>query len=93
MKTDGSRRLLIMLMCLVVFAAVMYSAFAGGKQYQGKQHAAQYILQNHIEQTGAKSAVAAIYLNYRLFDTLFECLVLVLSAVAVIYFSWSGEDE
>lgn len=37
-------------------------------------------------QTGARNAVAAIYLNYRLFDTLFETLLLAISVTGIVYF-------
>ncbi len=46
-----------------------------------------YYVNNFISDTGAKNAVTAIYLNYRLFDTFFETLLLVISVIGIIYFS------
>jgi len=41
---------------------------------------------------GGQNAVTAIYLGYRVYDTLFEALILVVSVVAVAHMSWySGE--
>ena len=37
---------------------------------------------------GGENAVTAIYLGYRVYDTLFEALLLVIAAVAVIHISW-----
>ncbi len=37
--------------------------------------------------TGATNAVAAIYLNYRVFDTIFEALLLLVSIIGIIHFS------
>jgi multicomponent Na+:H+ antiporter subunit B len=51
------------------------------------------VMTNHLDYTGADNAVTAIYLNFRLWDTLFEALVLLVSAVAVISFSRSDDDE
>lgn len=45
-----------------------------------------YVLSNFEEQTGARNAVAAIYLNYRVYDTLFEALLLLIAIVGIIHF-------
>ena len=46
-----------------------------------------YYLENYIEETGSRNAVTAIYLDYRLFDTIFETLLLLVSVIGIIYFS------
>ncbi len=46
-----------------------------------------FYLKNFLKDTGSNNAVTAIYLNYRLFDTFFETLLLVLSVIGIIYFS------
>lgn len=43
---------------------------------------------NFFAETGATNAVAGIYLNYRVFDTLFEALMLMVSVMEVINVSW-----
>lgn len=48
---------------------------------------------NFFEETGASNAVAGIYLNYRVFDTLFEALMLMVSVMEVINVSWSNRHE
>lgn len=53
----------------------------------GHQDLFHYYISNFYEQTGAKNAVTAIYLNYRLFDTFFETLLLLVSVIGIIYFS------
>lgn len=52
-----------------------------------------YYIQNFLTDTFAKNGVAAIYLNYRVFDSIFETLILLISVVAVINFSWRKHDE
>lgn len=47
---------------------------------------------------GGENAVTSIYLGYRVYDTLFEALMLLISVVAVAHFSWyqtlpDGERE
>ncbi|MCT4598546.1 MAG: hypothetical protein N4A50_11795 [Vallitalea sp.] len=51
------------------------------------RHVFNYYLENSFEQTGAINVVTSIYLNYRVFDTLFETLLLLVSIIAIIYFS------
>lgn len=46
-----------------------------------------YYIENFYQDTGATNAVTAIYLNYRLFDTFFETLLLLVSVIGIIYFS------
>lgn len=46
-----------------------------------------YYINNFLKDTGAYNAVTAIYLNYRLFDTFFETLLLLVSVIGIIYFS------
>ena len=50
-------------------------------------------LQMFMEDVGGKNAITAIYLGYRVYDTLFEALLLVASVVAVSHLSWSSDIE
>jgi multicomponent Na+:H+ antiporter subunit B len=47
----------------------------------------QYLLK-FMSDVGGENAVTAIYLGYRVYDTLFEALLLVTAVVAVIHLSW-----
>ena len=40
---------------------------------------------------GGENAVTAIYLGYRIYDTLFEALMLLVGVMAVVHVSWSTE--
>jgi multicomponent Na+:H+ antiporter subunit B len=46
-----------------------------------------HYLTHFYNDTGAQNAVTAIYLNYRVFDTVFEALMLLVSVFGIIYFS------
>ncbi|GAA0474374.1 hypothetical protein IRB23SM22_17080 [Alkalibacterium sp. s-m-22] len=50
-----------------------------------------YFTADFFAQTGAQNSVAAIYLNYRVFDTLFEALMLMVSVMEVINVSWANK--
>lgn len=62
-----------------VFVAV--AAHAGAPEEPSR-----YVLDNFAADTGAENAVAAIYLNYRIFDTLFEALLLLIAIIAIMHF-------
>lgn len=52
-----------------------------------------YYIENFYKDTGASNSVTAIYLNYRLFDTFFETLLLLVSVIGIIYFSKHEGDS
>lgn len=52
-----------------------------------------FFTDNFYAETGASNAVAGIYLNYRMFDTFFEALMLMVSVMEVINVSWSNKHE
>lgn len=91
---DRRRRKILMLVCIVMCAVSLVSyAYSTSVNSPDRFMAKEYILANHDADTGALNAVTSIYLNYRLWDTLFESMVLLLSALAVITLSWSKSDE
>ncbi len=45
------------------------------------------IMESYNADTGAQNAVASVYLNYRVFDTVFEALMLLVSVMGVVHFS------
>ena len=93
MKRDRVRRVLILTVCAVIAAGMITLLFTTPGSGLDTGMAKNEILKNHVEYTGADNAVSAIYLNLRLWDTLFEALVLLVSAVAVISFSRSDDHE
>ena len=93
MKHDSTRRLILIIICMIMALAVVFLLMDAPSIELDAKQARDMILKNHVKDTGANNAVSAIYLNYRLWDTLFEALVLLVSAVAVISFSRSNGDE
>ncbi|MFV0466952.1 MAG: hypothetical protein ACK5ML_12955 [Lachnospiraceae bacterium] len=57
------------------------------------QYTMNYYLEHFYTDTWAENAVTAIYLNYRMFDSVFETLMLLISAAAVISFSRRSDHE
>ena len=69
---------------LVVFGLVLYFAPLNDPNTYLKE---QYILR-FMTEMGGENAVTSIYLGYRVYDTIFEALVLVVAVVAVLHMSW-----
>ncbi len=90
MKDSKRRvRLLLFSLCLALFAVLLYAKVPA----EGDDSLAVYYLKHAFEETGALNAVTGIYLNYRVFDTIFEALLLAVCVLAVIYLSWRNDDE
>ena len=67
-----------------IFGVVIY--FAPGSvanPYLKEQFVTRFMVE-----MGGENAVTAIYLGYRVYDTIFEALVLVVAVVAVLHMSW-----
>ncbi len=46
------------------------------------------VLDNYSTDTKIENSVTSIYLNYRIFDTIFEALMLLVSVIGVVHFSF-----
>ena len=88
--TDTKRRYIILaVLGVLCFGVVFY--------YFRTQYSPAYNPNNFanyaIEVTGAQNLVTSIYLKFRLYDTLFEALMLAVAVMGVIHFSWGGDNE
>jgi len=79
----------IRILFAVFGAGLILTIFLRDSEILGKP-LMDYITSNFLEDTGAPNAVAGIYLNYRVFDTLFEALMLMVSVMEVINVSWAN---
>ncbi len=84
------RSILVSIFVVAVLAGVLYLSNeypdAAIPESVGNFDVPGYIMQNFEADTGARNAVAAIYLNYRVYDTLFEALLLLIAIVGIIHF-------
>jgi len=85
------RRILILLFTIIICTIFLFlSNTYKETHYQDAYHT--YIERGYKE-TNAQNLVAAIYLNYRVFDTLFEALLLAISVTAIVYFAKPWEKK
>lgn len=91
---DNIRRISLFILVASICTFMLFVINGSGSvNYNGVDKAHNYVLKNHVSDTGAKNAVTAIYLNYRLWDTIFESMLLLVSTLAVISFSWRGDNN
>lgn len=90
MKANKLRRAILLTIMALITIGVVFLFVSEGNSGLGVTEAKDYIAQNHYADTAANNAVTAVYLNYRYWDTLFESLILLVSALAVISLSWSS---
>ena len=89
-KVDRSEKSMIkiyvapLVFAVVVFGLVLYFAPINDPNPYLKT---QFIERFQAEM-GGENAVTAIYLGYRVYDTIFEALVLVVAVIAVLHMSW-----
>jgi multicomponent Na+:H+ antiporter subunit B len=68
----------------LIFGLVLY--FAPGSEHN--TYLKEQFITRFMVEMGGENAVTAIYLGYRVYDTIFEALVLVVAVVAVLHMSW-----
>lgn len=78
------RTIAVTLLTGLTWLGTMY--FAITYPGSGNTELAEYYIMRYATDTGAGNAVAAIYLNYRVYDTLFEALLLLIAIVGIMHF-------
>ena len=79
------RRTVIALLILLLFLGVAFLLSTQKAPVTGPLM--DLCLERALTDTGARNAVAAIYLDYRVFDTILEALLLLISIIAVVHFA------
>ncbi len=91
MTVERKRRILLLASVFIICSAVLI--LAGMNRETMNPDAFDYYMENSLEESGMSNAVTAIYLRYRMFDTIFEALLLASAVSAVAYFAAEWEKE
>jgi len=73
-------------LCFTLFLAVLFIRFIP-LDAPNTYLKMEYLSRFH-QDIGGENAVTAIYMGYRMYDTMFEALTLLVSVVAVVHLSW-----
>ncbi len=90
-KLTPNRKIISFLFILALGSALFIAYFAQGNA--SSSPLAREIFARGILETTANNLVAAVYLNYRLFDTLLEALLLLVSVIGVSQFATLSSTE
>ncbi len=71
---------------LIILTLFFISATNLEYGYPKNQEYANYYLEKGLEDTGAMNLVAAVYLDYRAYDTLIETIILFMAVAGVTFF-------
>lgn len=85
MSKNSKRRLLVLIYVLMISIAVV--VFSSSFRETMEPVAYEYYVQNAADESEMPNAVTAIYLRYRIFDTLFEALLLGVAVSVIIFFA------
>ena len=75
------------LLALWIFILFIFILFLPIKETETAKELYLYYTQNFKAETAGLNAVTSIYLDYRVFDTLFETLLLLVSVIGIFHFS------
>jgi multisubunit Na+/H+ antiporter MnhB subunit len=82
------RTIAVILLVVITLATVV--VLASGTADETSTGIRDYYLSEYEADTSAENAVAAIYLNYRVYDTIFEALLLLIAIIATVHFFQIG---
>lgn len=76
----------MLIICLFYFSSALTDSGEGASSLSRA-----FYLENGYKHTGARNIVAAIYLDYRLLDSIFETSLLLLTIAGVVHLAREGE--
>ncbi len=77
------KKILLCIMILVLLGAFTLAAFEA--EELKNRYSWDYYITNGYRETGSNNLVTGIYLDYRLFDSIFEASILLVSVTGIIF--------
>lgn len=79
--------IIMLLILLIIFSSISFEATKNIDSYSK-----DYYFENTYKETGSKNVVTGIYLDYRLFDSIFEAGILLVAVTGIIFMT-KKDDE
>lgn len=75
--------MIIFILAFLLYAFIL--ALEDFASFSGEDDAKTYYLSQGFEETGASNLVTAIYLDYRLYDSIFEASLLLATSAGILF--------
>ena len=79
------KKSILIIMLIILFVIFSNTAFEATQNIDTSSK--DYYLNNTYSETGSKNIVTGIYLDYRLFDSIFEASILIIAVSGIIFMS------
>lgn len=77
--------LLMLIIILIVFMITI-------SDFNINTYTKDYLMENGYMETGSKNLITAVYLDYRLYDSIFEAGILLVTVSGIIFMSKKDDD-
>jgi len=85
------KNIAVALFCFVMFAGVVFLTAEHTVELEPTLF--NYFIEHGVEETGAQNIVAGILLNYRMYDTVFEAMILLTAVMGMLHFLYTGHSH
>ncbi len=81
----------VALFCFGMFFGVVFLTVEHNVELEPTLY--NYFIEHGTAETGAQNIVAGILLNYRMYDTVFEAMILLTSVMGMLHFLYTGHGH
>lgn len=86
MKLVSTLRFVLVVAVILLLGLGLLHVGISHEQAEGQQAMYRYYSEHFLSDIGAPNAVASILLTYRMYDTIFEAIILLCSIIGIMHF-------
>lgn len=82
-----------LLVAMIIIFTILNMTFMNESLLLSIPYLKEYYLEHFVQDTGALNSVTAIYLDYRIFDSIFEAGILLIAVTGIIFIAGSDKGD